>query len=137
MNSTTARALGLELGKRFKALLLKRSGLALGLQGEADIGETHTAQTLLRQTPCPGFGLHSAAPLQQWLLALPKPKTLEPWAERMLERAAAGDPLPTADLANALGTLLARLAPVVLFLEDIHEADPERLELITRLAAIV
>jgi ABC-type dipeptide/oligopeptide/nickel transport system ATPase component len=43
------------LGKRLKALLLKRSGLVLGLQGEAGIGKTYTAQSLLRQTPCTGF----------------------------------------------------------------------------------
>ena len=135
--TSTAQVSGVDLGKRLKALQLKRSGLALGLHGAAGIGKTHTAQTLLRQTPCPSFSLHSTASLKQWLQTLPKPKTLELWAERLLERLAAGEPLATADAANALGTLLARLAPVVLYLEDIHEASPERLELITRLAEIV
>jgi tetratricopeptide (TPR) repeat protein len=136
MNSTV-QVLGMDLGKRLKGLLLKRSSLTVGLHGPAGIGKTHTAQALLRQTPCPNFSLHSTAPLKQWLVVLPKPKSLELWAERLLERLAAGEPLSSTDAANALGTLLARLAPVVLYLEDIHEASAEHLELIIRLAEIV
>jgi hypothetical protein len=73
--------LGRDLGKQRKGLLLKRSSLVVGLQGPVGIGKTHTAQVLLRLTPCPSFSLYNTALLKQWLAALPKPKALELWAE--------------------------------------------------------
>jgi hypothetical protein len=106
----------------------------LGLQGEAGIGKTYTAQSLLRQTPCTGFGLHSTAPLKRWLEVLPKPKHLDLWAERTLAKLAAGELV--ANAAEALGALLAKLAPVVVHLEDLHEADAERTKLVVKLASI-
>lgn len=133
-DSARTTGTGLDVGKRLKGLLLKRSGLALGLWGEAGIGKTHAAQALLRQTPCASFSLHSAAPLKRWLEVLPRPKALDPWAARILDRLAAGDSAPNA--AEALGALLAKLAPVVLHLEDLHEADAERAGLIAQLAAM-
>lgn len=125
----------LDLGKRLKGLLLKRSGLTVGLWGEAGVGKTHAAQALLRQTPCPSFSLHAATPLGRWPTLLPRPKTLELWVERILGRMASDQAVT--NQVEALGAMLAKLAPVVLHLEDLHEAQPEQLSSILALAHIV
>ncbi|MDX2005815.1 MAG: tetratricopeptide repeat protein [Meiothermus sp.] len=108
--------------------------MALGLWGEAGVGKTHTAQTLLRQTPCLNFSLHATTPPERWPALLPRPKTLELWAERILEQMAGGQAV--ANQVEALGALLARLTPVVVHLEDVHEAQPEQVGFILKLAEI-
>lgn len=121
------------LSLRLNPILSKRQGLVLALWGEAGIGKTWAAQWLLRQTPCKGFSVHGSAPLSALVRALPRPAKTPLWAERLLERLERGehaDPAPTAD---ALSALLAALAPVILHLEDLHEASPERLALVQAL----
>jgi tetratricopeptide (TPR) repeat protein len=51
-----------------------------------------------------------------------------------LEHLARGEFAEAPQVADALGALLAALAPVILHLEDLHEADPPRHELATALA---
>lgn len=122
---------------RLRPVAAKRVGLALGLWGEAGIGKTWTAQRLLSEAACKGFSFHATAPpaeLAGLASALPKPDKLPLWAQRVLERLARDDFAEASQVADALGALLAALAPVIVHLEDLHEADPERLELIAALA---
>lgn len=112
----------------------KRMGLALALWGEAGIGKTWTAGRLLLETPCKGFSFHATAPLAELSRTLPRPQKLPLWAERVLERLARGECAEASRVADALGALLAALAPVIVHLEDLHEADPPRHELLTALA---
>jgi ABC-type glutathione transport system ATPase component len=44
---------------RFKAVLLKRKGAALGLWGEAGIGKTYQARVLLQTIPCQSFSVRA------------------------------------------------------------------------------
>lgn len=121
---------------RLKSVVLKRVGLALALSGEPGVGKTHLAQQLLRETPCRSFSFHALAPLSTWVRGLPHPDRLPAWAEPLLLKLQKGEALDGQRTAEALGTWLAALAPVVLHLEDIHEASPEGLEWIQALAAL-
>jgi thioredoxin-like negative regulator of GroEL len=133
----------METGARLKALLLprlrgvvlKRAGLALALWGEPGIGKSHCAQQLLRETACGSFSFHALAPLGTLVSRLPRPRRLAAWAEPMLLKLQQGEALDSKRTAETLGALLAALAPVVLHIEDIHEAGPEGLELLQALAA--
>ncbi len=56
------------------------------------------------------------------------------WADRNLERLAAGESLPTADAVAALTSRLKSLAPFVLHIEDAHEADSSDADALLELA---
>jgi tetratricopeptide (TPR) repeat protein len=126
-----------DLQLRFKPLLSRRAGVVLGLWGDAGMGKTHTARGLLSSLGCRGISLHCAASPQQWLQALPQASILPMWAERVLERVGRGELVSLQAAADALQALLAELAPVVVHLEDFHEASPEQAELIGLLAGKV
>jgi tetratricopeptide (TPR) repeat protein len=119
---------------RFKPLVSKQVGLALGLWGEAGIGKTYRGQQLLGQIPCKSFCLHSTVPLAQLAQTLPSSSRLEVWAETIMTRLGRGEIIPADTAADAIVALLAKLAPVVLYLEDLHEAPPERMGFIEQLA---
>ncbi|PZA05774.1 MULTISPECIES: tetratricopeptide repeat protein [unclassified Meiothermus] len=122
---------------QLKALPLKREGLALGLWGEPGIGKSHTAKELLQQTPCRSRSLHATAPLSEVIRALPSAAKLPAWAESLLRHLEQGEHVENEKSASALSVLLMGLAPIVLHLEDLHEASPERLDWVGRLAAMV
>jgi hypothetical protein len=115
---------------------------ALGLWGEAGIGKSWTARRLLSETSCRSFSVHAAVTAAELLKVLPPSGPLGPrlvpvrrparapgWAERLLERLGRGEHAGISLTADALSAWLAALAPVVLHLEDLHEATPEGLEL--------
>ncbi|RIH88435.1 tetratricopeptide repeat protein [Calidithermus roseus] len=122
---------------RLRPVAAKRVGLALGLWGEAGVGKSWTARRLLGETACKGFSLHATAPLAELAglaSALSKPGRLPLWAQRVLERLTRGEFAEASQVADALGALLAALAPVIVHLEDLHEAEAQRLELVGMLA---
>lgn len=120
----------------FKPVLLRRAGVTLGLWGEAGIGKTFAAQSMLRELSCRGFSLHATAPLPEIARALPSVRKLPVWGQRNLERLEKGEHLGNTDAANAIAAVLIGLAPAILFIEDLHEADAERTELWKTLAEI-
>ena len=122
---------------QLKALRLKREGLALGLWGEAGIGKSHTVRELLREVPCRSLSFHATTPMSELARALPAPPKLPAWAEGLLRRLERGEHLENEKTATALSAVLGGLAPVILHLEDLHEASPERLELVGKLAAMI
>ena len=123
------------LTKRLRLLLSKRTGLTLALWGEPGIGKTHLAQTLLKQALCRKASVH-ASDYRQLASDLPRPKRLLAWAERNLEKLE-HTPLDTAVTADTLVALLNALSPFVLHIDDMHEAEPEELELWKRVASAV
>ena len=125
------------LAERFKPILQKRLGLALGLWGEAGIGKSYQVTQLLRSLLCKSASLHATTPLSVLAKTLPKPKKLATWAERTLTQLGKGETVEASNVINALGATLAGLGPFVLHLEDIHEADNERLDFIQELAKVV
>jgi hypothetical protein len=126
-----------QLAKRIKGLVIKRPGMVIGLWGEAGIGKTHFATRLVRESQCKNISLHATASLSKLALALPKPTKLPVWASTMLEKLESNQILSVEQTSSTFGALLAGIAPFVLHLEDIHEANPERLEWIVALAKVV
>jgi tetratricopeptide (TPR) repeat protein len=125
------------LANYFKAVLLKRQGVAIGVWGEAGIGKSYQVTQLLRELLCRQASFHATIPLTALAKTLPHPERLALWATRGLERLEQGEALEPSTLLDALGAVLAGLAPFVLHLEDIHEASQERLEFIQALARMV
>jgi tetratricopeptide (TPR) repeat protein len=125
------------LASRLKSVLQKRQGLALALWGEAGIGKSHQVRELLQTLACHSSSLHATAPLATLAQTLPRPKKLATWAERTLARLARGEAVELNTVTDALGATLAGLAPFVLHLEDLHEAEQERSSFIQELAKVV
>jgi tetratricopeptide (TPR) repeat protein len=132
-------SVGLEsVRQKLRGVLVKRSGLALAIQGEAGLGKTHAVGELLRETPCASCSLHATTLLPQMLRAVPRAGRLPTWAKRILERfEAANEEIEPEVGLRAFSALLANLAPFVLHLEDVHEASAGRLELIRLLASLI
>ncbi len=140
MDAQTARDAGgpeTEIARRLHGLTVRRAGLALGLWGEAGVGKTYTVQRWLRELPARSLSLPAAAPLADWARRLPRPAKAPLWVLRVLENLQGGETVQATSLSDALGAALARLSPFVLHLEDLHEADPERVALVERLASLV
>ena len=116
---------------------MKRPGLSFGIWGEPGIGKTHTSLALLRGVPCQTKTVHATQALEKILLTLPRPKKLTLWLEKTLERISRGETLEAGILNQALVALLAANAPIVLHVEDLHEASIERLEFFKQLAQAV
>jgi tetratricopeptide (TPR) repeat protein len=125
------------LHKRLAGLMVKRPGMALGLWGDPGIGKSFLTQRLLRATPVRGFSLHATAPLTELVAVLPWPIRLPAWASRLMERLEGGEVVEASSIPDALAAVLSGLAPVILHLEDAHEASPERMALIQALAQAV
>ena len=137
MDAQTARdAGGPEIVRRLHGLTVRRAGLALGLWGEVGVGKTYTVQRWLRELPARNLSLPAAAPLADWAHRLPRPAKAPMWVLRVLEKLQGGETVQSTSLSDALGAALVGLSPFVLHLEDLHEADPERVALIERLAAL-
>jgi tetratricopeptide (TPR) repeat protein len=106
--------------KRLSGLAARRAGFAVGLRGTAGIGKTFTVLEILNGAPCQTVSLRAVAPMAQLVQALPRPKRLAVWVERELEK-----PAPSLE---SIVVLLTGLAPVVVHVEDLHEATPAQLE---------
>jgi tetratricopeptide (TPR) repeat protein len=126
-----------QLVRSFGVVLSRRAGLSLGLWGEPGIGKSFSAQAILHDVSCQHLSLHVTTPTASIARALPRPKKLPAWAERQLERLGDNEHLDSEALANTIAATLAGLAPFVLYLEDLHEANPERLEMVRWLALAV
>jgi tetratricopeptide (TPR) repeat protein len=127
----------IQLRRHLNAVISKRPGQAFGLWGEAGLGKTFTVQALLQETPCKSLSLHATTPNNSLVLSLPRPPKQPAWMATLWERLGQGQHLEPQALTDTLATSLSALAPFVLHLEDVHEASPERLELIQKLAWMV
>jgi tetratricopeptide (TPR) repeat protein len=123
--------------KRFAGLLIKRPSVTVGLWGSPGIGKTFTARQLLRETPCQNLSLHATTDPSSLALALPRPKKLPVWVERTLEKLGSGEFVETATITEACGAILTGIAPFIVHLEDVHEANPSQFEFTQSLARVV
>ena len=126
-----------DLAGLFKPVQLRRVGLALCLTGEAGIGKTFTATQLAASSGLRSFEVHATASLSDIARILPKPVKLPAWAERLpgiLERTGY---LEANQAAEFLAALLNALAPLILRVEDLHEATAQQLEFWAKLAGMV
>ncbi len=121
----------------FKSVQLRRAGLALCLWGEAGIGKTHLAGVLARDSGLKSVKAQANASLLEMTRALPMPKKLPLWAQRLPEQLTNLGHLEAVQAAELVGVLLSQSAPIILWVEDVHESKPERLEFWQKLAGIV
>jgi tetratricopeptide (TPR) repeat protein len=126
-----------QVAKRLKGLIIKRPGMALGLWGEAGIGKTHTTHNLLQEIPCKNLSQHATTSISNLARALPKPKKLAVWVTRIFEKLEGNQVLTTEQTTSAFGVVLSGIAPFILHLEDVHEANPEQLEWIVAMAKVI
>jgi hypothetical protein len=121
------------LTQQLHSVLIQRTGAALALWGEIGIGKSWTAQQLLRRVPCRHYTLHAAAHAERLVDLLPAQARYPERVERALAHWRRGT-LDTQTSVEALIIALRPLAPFIVQLEDLHEAEPEQLELWTQLA---
>jgi|GEM_PF-856043 len=126
-----------QLARQLGAVISRRVGLAVGLWGEPGIGKTHAALEVLLRVPCRHLTLPATVGALSLAQALPRARALPSWVSAQLERFERGEVLAPSALAHTLAHTLAASAPFVLHFEDLHEADPERLELVKALARAV
>jgi tetratricopeptide (TPR) repeat protein len=126
-----------QLARRLVGLAVRRPGLAVALWGEAGIGKTHLTLALLSETPINSVSVRSIQPWDGVFGVIPTPKRLSVWLERAAERLRQGEPLEVGELVQTLTGLLSANAPLILHVEDLHEAGPDRLEVWTQLALAV
>ena len=125
------------LSRSLRRIVSKQSSQVIGLWGEPGIGKTFTANAILNELSCPHLRLHAGMSTRDLLRALPRSKKLPVWAEVQLERMARGEVTDTHVFAEAVAASLMALAPFVVYLEDVHEASPGRLEMIRAIAGAV
>ena len=124
----------LQLARQLNVVVSKFLGTAVGLWGEPGIGKTHAASEILSRLQCHHLTLHATTGAAQIVVALPQAKKLPAWVQTQLLRLERGEQLENTTFAAMLAAILSALAPFVLHLEDAHEANAERLELIVTLA---
>jgi tetratricopeptide (TPR) repeat protein len=122
---------------RFRALLTRRSSMALCVYGNAGIGKSFEVKELVSKMACQCLTSNANASFAEWLDALPQTDKLPLWAVRALERLEHQETLEASSIAAALATLLSCLAPVVWWLEDAQSASDDRLELLHELGRAV
>ncbi len=125
------------LVKRLRVVTSKRAGVALGIWGEAGVGKTFTTTILQTQIPCPSARFQASVTNLALIHELPQPTTLPGWAKKLLERLEQGAHVDAKAFSTALSAWLAALAPFILHIEDLHEANPNNLSLWTNLAVEV
>ena len=126
-----------EVGHSFATIVSRKTGQALALWGEPGIGKTFNANATLREIPCPQIRLPANTSSQELLQALPQPKKLPIWAKINLEKLNQGENLKLQALLDTVMSVLCGLAPVVLYLEDLHEASLDHQEFVCKLAQAI
>jgi DNA-binding SARP family transcriptional activator len=113
------------LEQMLSSLASRRSGLAICLVGHAGIGKTHTAGLILKKLPLRSSTLHATANVDQFFVCLPRVGRVAGSVETILTRLQRSE-IKLADATEAIAAWLISLAPFVLHLEDVHEANPEQ-----------
>jgi hypothetical protein len=124
------------LQKRFLAMRSKRMSLCIALVGQPGIGKTHATKNILQTLPCKSIGLHATSSASQIAAAIPKATQMVHWKQKQLDLLHKNE-LPLQAIPLLLALLLEQQAPVVLHLEDAHEANAAQLELIVELAKAI
>lgn len=124
-----------DLLSQLRGVRSKRVVAPLGVQGAAGLGKTHLLRHLLREVGCRTYTVSanaSAATLGQLLPEAGVPD----WVSHSLAHLRQGEALGAAATADMLAAQLAVLAPVVLCIEDLHDASAEQLKVWEQLAKI-
>jgi tetratricopeptide (TPR) repeat protein len=126
-----------ELHSRLSSLAERQTGFAVCLWGAAGLGKSHTLAQLTAGLPFASFSIHSTSPLSHLVSLIPKPPELPDWARTTLTRMAKGEVTTTQEAVDGFAALLVAQAPVVLKVEDLHEATLEELSFWEVLAQVL
>jgi hypothetical protein len=127
----------LNLTVRLEELRHSTEGLALGLWGEPGIGKSWTVEQVSSALSFPVYRVLAAVQPAYLSRHLPRAAALPEWARTTLSRLSAERPVEPVAAADALAALLAAHAPILLHVEDLHEAGEEGLALWISLARSV
>lgn len=116
------------------AIASGRSSLTLGVWGELGVGKTFTVRAWLRAATVKAVSITANTSIPSALEASGLPLEAPVWALRRLEQANRGEVTDPTAIAEAIAALLARVAPIALFIDDLHAASATRLELFAALA---
>lgn len=111
------------------ALRYRRRGAALAFCGPTGAGKSFAAQRLMRQAAVLSFTFPATASLASWPALLPPARRLPAWVEGALPRLPDG-----VEALTALSARLAAVAPLVVLVEDLHQAPPEQAARLSKLA---
>ena len=131
-DSLPGRVVGLK--PRLEELRERNEGLALCLWGETGVGKSWTAEQVCQGLSFPFYSMPAALPAHLVPGRLSRAGGLPTWARTVLDHLSAAQPVAPVDAAVAIAEVLAVSAPVVLRVEDLHEANEDRLEFWTLLA---
>jgi tetratricopeptide (TPR) repeat protein len=118
----------------WSAIASRRSSLALGVWGALGVGKTFTVQSWLQAAPIGSVRIAANASIQAALEASGLRLETPVWALRRLEQANRGEVIDPNAIAEAIAALLAQVAPMALFVDDLQAASATRLELFAALA---
>jgi len=121
------------LVRRVERTCSRRGRLALGLVGEPGIGKTHLGRQLMAGVNAFKLTLPARA-YETGFAALRQVQDGPVWAQRTLERSLAGQSVEAVGLASAVGALLGKVAPAVVWAEDFHEVGEPAAEFWAALA---
>jgi tetratricopeptide (TPR) repeat protein len=127
----------LKLSRRLEELRHSTDGLALCLWGQPGIGKSWTVEQMSRGLSFPIYRVLAATGPSNVVRHLPRASALPMWARTALTRLASDQPVDDVAAADALAALLTAHAPIVLHIEDLHEATEEQLAFWTALAPVV
>jgi DNA-binding SARP family transcriptional activator len=121
------RALVAQLQRRVTALTARRTGFALALCGPPGIGKSRTVNDLLSASGLRVIRLRSSAPWPELARVWRDVSDLPAWASSVFRQLEHAQDMPGTDWVKAFAVALGGQAPSVLWLEDLHECNPERL----------
>ncbi len=111
-----------------------RSSLTLGVWGELGVGKSFAVRAWLQDAPIRSVIISANTSIQAALEASGIRLEAPVWALRRLEQANRGEVTEPNALAEAISAVLAQVAPIALFVDDLQAASPTRLELFAALA---
>jgi tetratricopeptide (TPR) repeat protein len=134
-----------QLSAGAKLLLENLNGVASGFRSvaiavvaDAGMGKTYTVQQTIGALPCTRVTIHAAEPLHWLHLKLPAaPKKLPIWAQQIFRQIKDQQVVSEKSLTQALHSYLMALTPIVVHLEDAHEASVQQLSLWVEVAEML
>ena len=131
--TTLKKQLATEAGRLFERLNGIASGFrsaAIAVVADAGMGKTHTVKQVLSAIPCTRVLIPISEPWHWLHTRLPATtKPLPVWAEQVFKQLKEQQNLSEKSVAQAVLTYLTALSPVLVHLEDAHEASPAQLAL--------
>jgi tetratricopeptide (TPR) repeat protein len=126
------------LDSRLRQVISRRVSLAVDLWGDAGIGKSFLVDALLRALPCLSLRVNANNAIQGLIQVLPAPvASLPVWASRRLQDARAGKLFDATQIAEAVSAQLETIKPVVVVIEDLHQASDDALGFLTLLRGVV